>query len=131
MHLNKGLLYSNVITPNTEQCLEFFYYRNQEDLGEFNVYVQLEDARSLVSFPVWSQPSITNGYFDWKTAQVPLSQFLVDKPFQVIFEEYVASGSPGKKFAVWLDDVFVRDQSCLPAGDCDFENGFCKSRTIL
>jgi hypothetical protein len=23
-----------------------------------------------------------------------------------------------------LDDVFIRDQSCLPNGDIDFENGF-------
>jgi hypothetical protein len=122
----KSQLTSKMITPNGDQCLEFFYFRNQYDLGELNVYIQLEGSTAGSTFPVWSQPAIPNGLTSWKIAQVPLSQFLVDKPFQVVFEEAVASGSPGKKYAVSLDDVFIRDQSCLPIGDCDFEYAFCK-----
>ena len=32
----------------------------------------------------------------------------------------------GNAFNIYLDDVYIRDHSCLPPGDCDFDSGFCK-----
>ena len=37
----------------------------------------------------------------------------------------------GENFNIYLDDVYIRDQTCLPPGDCDFENGLCKSKIRL
>ncbi len=30
---------------------------------------------------------------------------------------------PPRKSSVFLDDIYVKDESCLPSGDCDFESG--------
>jgi hypothetical protein len=81
-----------------------------------------------LGFPLWSQPpsSSNNSPTDWKIAQVSLRSGLVNKPFQVVFEQVIKGNRPNSQFGVYIDDVFIRDHSCLPAGDCDFENGFCK-----
>lgn len=74
---------------------------------------------------MWTESFVYNGISGWQIAQVSLGHGLTTLPYQVIFEEYVEANKPGSQFNIYIDDVFIRDQSCLPPGDCDFENGLC------
>ena len=126
MFYKKALLASNVISPNSEQCVEFYYYQEPSVIGSLNLYVKLStQSVSSIGFPLWTEPFVDNGIVGWHIAQVWLGHTTTNTPYQVVFEEYVNGNNPGKQFNIYLDDVFIRDQSCLPPGDCDFENGFC------
>ena len=118
---------SNIITPNGEQCVEFFYYRWSNSSGELNLYTKTTSYQDETGFPVWTEPPATNGLGGWKVAQVSLGHYLVDKPYQIVFQEFIKANAINiSSNYIFVDDVFIRDQSCLPPGDCDFENGFCK-----
>lgn len=122
----RGLLASNVVNANNEQCVQFYYYHEASPVGSLNIYAKLTSQNiSSLGFPLWSEPFVNNGYNGWQLAQLSLGHYITNTAYQIIFEEYVQSDKPGNKFNIYIDDVFIRDQSCLPAGDCDFENGFC------
>lgn len=117
---------SNVINPNSEQCVEFYYFHSPSSIGSLNIYAKFaSEPESSIGFPLWTEPLVNTNGDVWHLAQVSLGHAITNTPYQVIFEEYVTSTSPGSNFNVFLDDVFIRDGSCLPSGDCDFENGFC------
>ncbi|CAF0741635.1 unnamed protein product, partial [Brachionus calyciflorus] len=122
----RGFLASNVINPNNEQCVEFYYYHIPTTIGSLNIYAKFtSDNASSLGFPLWTEPFVNTEGDTWHLAQVSLGHAITNLPYQVIFEEYVSGSKPGTNFSVFLDDVFIRDSSCLPPGDCDFENGYC------
>ena len=129
--MTQALLLSNVVVANTvEQCVEFYYYKHKNSIGELNVYGKpaSQDAASL-DFPLWTERfECIDEQFSWQRGQVPLSSALTKSPYQVVFEAHVEPtvDHPMPFFSIYLDDVFIRDQSCLPPGDCDFENGLCE-----
>jgi hypothetical protein len=100
-------------------------------VSELNMYTRFENKGLYgLGFPLWTQPSITDEDVAspstaWRIVQVPLKSSLVNKAFDLVFEQVISGLKPNATFGVYLDDVFVRDHSCLPAGDCDFENGLC------
>lgn len=144
---------SNEIQPNDEQCLEFFYYDDASQAGLLNIYIKYVTQNvSFLGLPLWSEPLVTDNIQSWKMAQVTLHNQISTKNFQIVFEQYVDAMATckskererrkefglklififflylfaAKLYNIYLDDVFVRDHSCLPAGDCDFEsNNLC------
>ena len=118
---------SNVISPNSEQCVEFYYYQEPSLVGSLNLYAKLStQSATSIGFPLWTEPLVSDFISGWRVAQVSLGHTITNAPYQVIFEEFVEGNKPGNQFNIYLDDVFIRDQSCLPPGDCDFDSGFCK-----
>ena len=88
-----------MISPNSEQCVEFYYYQNPSVVGSLNIYAKLNSATiSSIGFPVWTEPFIRNttGSNGWQIGQVSLGHTIVNVPFQVIFEEFVEANKPGK-----------------------------------
>ncbi|CAF0741650.1 unnamed protein product, partial [Brachionus calyciflorus] len=129
--IQRGLLSSNVINPNSEQCVEFYYYHAPASIGSLNIYAKLiGQSNSSGELPLWTEPFVNNGFNGWQLAQVSLGHAITNLPYQIIFEEYVSANKPGNDFNIYLDDVLIRDSSCLPPGDCDFENGFCSWSSI-
>lgn len=130
--IQRALLASQVFNPNSEQCVEFYYYHAPASIGSLNIYARLKTVyNSTNELPIWTEPFANNGFNGWQFAQVPLGHAITNIPYQVIFEEYVTADRPGNNFNIYIDDVFVRDGSCLPIGDCDFENGFCKKKFLI
>ena len=143
----QSYLVSNAVKPNNaEQCLEFFFLRTLSPTGTLSAYAKLASQNmSTLGFPIWTEKFLA--WYDtkpsWQRAQVSLGHAFANQPFEVVFEEFVPAevgrGNGGffgnffgrprrrKSFNVYLDDVFIRDRSCLPPGDCDFENGLCKA----
>lgn len=125
----QALLLSNVISPNSEQCVEFYYYQDPSTVGSLNIYAKLTTQANVSgAFPLWTEPFVHDsaGIPSWQLAQVSLGHGLTSQQYQVVFEEYVEANKPGYYFNIYIDDVLIRDESCLPPGDCDFESGFCK-----
>ena len=49
---------------------------------------------SSLGFPIWSEIPINNTQNGWRRAQVQLGHGVIDKPYQVIFEEYIRGDKP-------------------------------------
>ena len=75
--------------------------------------------------PLWSTYNTNNDINEWQIVQIPIGHGIVSSPFKVIFEKSVDVSISGLPYGIFIDDVFIRDQSCSASGDCDFENGFC------
>lgn len=105
--------------------MEFFYYSEPKtQTGTLSVYSKRKSQTvNSLGTAVWSQQSVYDP--NWKIAQVSLGHSIRNEPYQVIFEQYVPVDASGKLHNIYIDDVFLRDESCLPRGDCDFENGMC------
>lgn len=118
------MINSQVIVPNSrDQCLEFFYRRETTNqVSNLNVYTWIN--QSQFDIPVWSESTYSNSLRGWQMVRIPLGYSHTYLPYQVIIEESVPAGV-GQSFDVFLDDLFVRDEACLPIGDCDFEDGLC------
>ncbi len=89
---------SNLIAPNNEQCIEFYYYQNNSlnQIGELNLYTKFKDQDiSSLGFPVWSSPSSNDFSLGWKIVQVPVSRGIIDRAFQAVFEQFVPGTKPG------------------------------------
>jgi hypothetical protein len=56
---------------------------------------------------------------------VPIGHGAVTSSYKVIFEEVIEAEQSGLQYGMFIDDVYIKDQSCSSTGDCDFENGFC------
>jgi len=57
----KTLLASNMITPNSEQCVEFYYFQSPSVVGSLNIYAKLNSATiSSIGFPIWTEPFLRN-----------------------------------------------------------------------
>ena len=92
----KALLSSNVITPNSEQCVEFYYYQEPSNVGSLNIYAKLTTQNNISnSFPIWTEPFTHNGINGWQVAQVSLGHSIISSPYQIVFEEYVEATNPG------------------------------------
>ena len=115
---------SPTFTPNTEQCIEFYYYQIANTVGRFNLYANFLNVPLNGSLPLWSTYN-TNNENEWRIVQIPIGHSIVSSPYKVIFEKVVDVSISGLPYGIFIDDVFIRDQSCYSPGDCDFENGFC------
>ena len=74
--------------------------------------------------PIWTESQLSNDIDKgWKKVQISLGHSLTSLPFKVLIEEYVYGKGGAQQFSVYLDDLYVKDESCLPEGDCDFESG--------
>ena len=91
-----------MISPNSEQCVEFYYYQDPSIVGSLNIYAKLAtDSIASVGFPLWTEPFISNSSVPgWKIGQVSLGHTVVNVPFQVIFEEFVEANKPGTDFKI-------------------------------
>ena len=139
----RARLISPVITPNGEQCVEFWYYSDADSLSstsKLSVYVRpTTPASSTSSYLIWSKNMhqvsdcsscqiAKKGALDpfqerqWRISQQRVPYGLSLTPYQVLIEGMVfRSGADLPIIAI--DDVFIRDRACLEPGDCDFENG--------
>ena len=141
----KSLLISNIITPNSEQCVEFYYFEEISEVGRLNLYARTVINASApidpstLGLPVWSgsyiEDTLRKYWTDaqkraWTRVQVPLGHAISNRQFQLIFEQFVDADTRGKWFRSYLDDIFIKDESCLPPGDCDFDNGLCMYRLL-
>ena len=138
----KAYLLSNTITPNSDQCVEFYFYNEYKSYGQLNLYInhvtstrkegvnKTESAgqfnSKMLDFSLWTNKYKQIISAEWRRVQVPLGHFLSRKPFQLVFEKSAPVGQSSNWFADRIDDVSIRDESCLPQGDCDFEHGLCK-----
>ncbi len=87
---------SNEITPNSEQCVEFYYYQEPSTVGSLNIYAKLSSQKNISdSFPLWTEPFLHNGISGWQVAQVSLGHSLTNLPYQIVFEEYIEANKPG------------------------------------
>ena len=113
--------------PNTEQCIEFYYYQFANTVGRFNVYAKFlnDQNNNSTNLPLWSVYSTNNDLNEWQIAQISIGHGIVTSSYKVIFEKVVDVNLAGLPYSIFIDDVFIRDQSCSAPGDCDFENGFC------
>ena len=109
--------------PNNHQCLQFYYYQQEVTVGNLNVYVKFADDKVSSLLPLWSGK--IKGF--WQIVQVSLGHALGTGSYQAVFEGFVPKNDLVQPFAMYIDDVLIRDESCLPLGDCDFEHGFCKT----
>lgn len=82
--------------------------------------------KNQLGIPLWSERYTSNDVYRWQLAQVPIGHGLINTAYKVIFEESVDNTTVATPFSVFIDDIYIRDYGCLPPGDCDFENGFCK-----
>lgn len=122
----KGYLITNQIEPNAEQCLEFFYFQDTSSIGDFNIYIKYVTQNiTSIGLPLWTEPLVNNNDKNWKIAQVPLSNQITQKAYQILFEHFIPGNNAAKLYNIYLDDVYIRDHSCLPPGDCDFDSGLC------
>ena len=93
----KALLLSNEVSPNSEQCVEFYYYQEPSIVGSLNIYAKLRSQKNVSdSFPLWTEPFVHNGLSGWQIAQVSLGHALSNSPYQIVFEEYVEANKPGQ-----------------------------------
>lgn len=89
------MLASRAIYPNTEQCIQFYFYHKPALAGTLNIYAKsLSEKNVSLGLPLWSE-HVNNGYDGWQLAQVSLGHVTVE-PFQAIFEEFVEGDKPGK-----------------------------------
>jgi hypothetical protein len=95
----RATLTTNKISPNNEQCAEFFYYHKPSGAGNLNIYaIVVEDDKEseyAKKFPIWTEPLVNTGKPGWKIAQVSLGHGISSKPYKVIFEEFVEGKRPG------------------------------------
>ena len=79
-------------TPNSEQCVEFYYNHRGNLIGRLNLYVRHDGDE--IGLPLWSSPAavVTDV---WQIAQVPIRNGVISNDYKVIFEEYVEGGQPG------------------------------------
>jgi hypothetical protein len=104
-------------------------------VGRFNVYANFLNVPINASLPLWStytyntNNDINNN--EWQIVQIPIGHGIVSSPYKVIFEKIVDISISGLPYGIFIDDIFVRDQSCSTPGDCDFENGFCTINWII
>ena len=87
-----------MISANSEQCVEFYYYQDPSVVGTLNIYAKLSmDTVASIGFPLWTEPFISNSSSSngWKIGQVSLGHTVTNVPYQVIFEEYVQANKPG------------------------------------
>lgn len=90
------MLATNLITPNSEQCLEFFFFQEQGKAGILNIYAKLLNQNlTSLGFPVWTELNLQDEYNMWNLVQVPLGHTITGTPFQIIFEELVSGKQPG------------------------------------
>ncbi|XP_063956551.1 MAM and LDL-receptor class A domain-containing protein 1-like [Lytechinus pictus] len=111
---DKAWLYSHTFPAAGSHCFEFYYHMYGDNIGSLNVLIETGG--------LFSQPYFTlsgNLGNQWNVARIPLN---TNDDFQVYFEATVGDGILGN---IAIDDVDMYAGSCLPPGDCDFENGFC------
>lgn len=115
---------SKEITPNREQCVEFYYQRDDyNEVSRLKLFVWVNKTASTL--PVWTESSYNNDIVKgWKKVQVTLGHSLTALPYQILLEESVKVMTDRLRiYSVYVDDIFIKDESCLPQGDCDFEDG--------
>lgn len=80
---------SPVIVPNSEQCVEFYFFSFKNQLGRLNVYAKFVDDQSngMINIPLWSLNGMNNEEDSaWQIAQVSIGHGTLKKPYKVIFE---------------------------------------------
>ena len=124
---------SNAVTPNSDQCVQFYVYDEQKSKGYLNLYAKAVHNESVdrldmstLEFPVWTSHSLSYERESWRRVQVPLSHFMSSQPYAIVLEKYVAPSDTPTWFFTYVDDIFIRDESCMPPGDCDFDHGLCR-----
>ena len=122
---------TNTINPNSDQCVEFYYFQHEQNqTGLLNIYVKLDSSESAwLVFSLRPDECLSTGgqNLEWKKFQFPLTRLMASGLFQVTFEAYVPPDNSNKPFRFFLDDIFIRDHSCPPPDDCKMGPRFCNS----
>ncbi|XP_022097778.1 MAM and LDL-receptor class A domain-containing protein 1-like isoform X1 [Acanthaster planci] len=100
-------------------CMRFWYYMVGSDLGQFNVYIEVNGNRGS---SVWSRS--TSGYNLWRIAEVTVQ---TSYPYRVVFEGIIGNGIQGD---IALDDIDFSNQACSLPATCNFESDFCTFANI-
>jgi hypothetical protein len=80
-------LISTIEPPTNGRCLEFWYHMYGRDIGQLNVYVNLNTSDNNSRILLWSRGANVGDV--WRKAHVA-TEFQV--PFRVIFEGVIGNG---------------------------------------
>lgn len=101
------------MSPNAEQCVEFYYYQTQTIVGRLNVYAKLaNESINSVGFPLWTEMPIFNS---WQVVQIQLDHAHASSAYQIIFEEYLDGNAPGISISIILLWIFSKCSTNLLA----------------
>ena len=91
------MIRTDSLTPNGENCIEFYYYRDSGSIGELNIYSlkNSELNNKDIGYPIWSEPPNFDYGLSWKIVQTSLPLGFSTENFYILFEEYVRGGESG------------------------------------
>lgn len=104
-------LISVLTQPDECRCLHFWYHGYGSDIGELNIYSELDNG---IRTRVWSMSR--NQGNNWFLARVPTSY---TQSYRIIFEGVVGNGYAGD---IALDDIYASPHECPQPVDCSFED---------
>ena len=84
---DKGRLVSVVEQPAYGRCLEFWYHMYGRDIGQLNVYININSSDNNSRILLWSRGANVGDV--WRKAHVS-TEYTV--PFHVIFEGVIGNG---------------------------------------
>ena len=97
---------SIVEPPAFGRCLEFWYHQYGNDIGQLNVYIELNSTGVASRTLVWSRGANIGNV--WRKAHVPTEY---TESFRVIFEGVVGKGHEVRQSAVrafvFIESLFL------------------------
>jgi hypothetical protein len=113
---DKAQLISQKYKPSGTECLQFWYYSNNDNInGTLNI---LKLSENVYSSPLWSKKEFnTDG---WQYGQVEIGDSRNE--FSIIFEGVKNVDNSILNAFIGIDDVILKIGSCLPPIICNFED---------
>lgn len=106
---DKGLLKSKQYRALGNECLQFWYLLDGNEIGSLNIYTTMSNN------VIWSRAGRT-GTPDWHYGQITIYG---QRDFGIIFEGIKGRGNQG---IIAIDDILLISGSCPPPVNCNFED---------
>lgn len=111
---DKAKLFSaNIVTTSTK-CLRFWYHMYGSQINTLNVYLY---NSTTLGIPIWSHFGDQGN--KWYQTQIDIQGY---STYQIMFEGVCGNGPRGD---IAVDDISVREGSCLGLLGCFFVVVFC------
>ena len=108
---DKAWLYSPYLNQSPKGiCLNFWYHMYGSHIGSLNIYLD-----RATGAPIWNRTGDQGNV--WRHGRVNLQSYT---RFRVLLEGIVGASYRGD---IAIDDIYIADKPCPPAGSCDFEYG--------
>lgn len=102
------------------ECVQFWYMfetNNRAQAIELNVYEKID---STYGTPKWSKHSKDDDR-SWSYGQIEVGHLATSGEYTIVFEALKRTSLTNEPIIVGLDDVDIREGTCKPAINCDFE----------